>query len=318
MSEIIPPTTSESLTPAFLVSLLKESKIFYADTKQRAFFRAEAKRIATEVLRSGVNCVCIFGIGYPFYLGKRGRPRQVTEIESLIDAGIEQIAEVGREDFDWLCPNCQKKESLPDLKTLCKKCQETPLKPRDVLKLLPDLDIVIVLALGQNIQEAERAIQEALSKKGWQPSDVDIALSIRNIAAILAGNTKRGTPRPKLPLDIHLMTEDAFRQGIEETSKGNLDFKSSCRSWRIGWQDDQIPLPLDLVFSLEELWAPPDSALRLSIIQARKGLLEHFESPAAFLLALEEKSPRIKRLLATSRAIEYRLLKRLGVTPKSV
>ena len=199
---------------------------------------------------------------------------------------------------------------------MCKKCQKTPIQPRDVLKLLPDLDIVIVLASGQDTQEAERAIQNALCEKGWQPSDIDIARSVRDIAAILAGDNKKGVARPKLPVDIHLMTEEAFRQGIEEISKGNLDCKSSCRSWRIGWQDDQIPLPLDLIFSFQELWAPPDSTLRSSIIQARKKIVGHFESLTALLRALSERSPRIKRLLE-SETIKYGLLERLGVRPKS-
>ncbi len=151
-----------------LDNLFSLTKDFYGASKDVAnYLQREAKSVSDE-LGNVEGYVGAVGFGYPFYaLDSEGNPIFVPEISNFLTFTRNLVQEdVRYNTAGWVCPACQEKNSLPDLKTFCKPCDLVKIKPRDVFKALPDVDIAVITDKpGEN---TEKQIEELINQVGYR------------------------------------------------------------------------------------------------------------------------------------------------------
>lgn len=190
-----------------------------------------------------------FGTGYPFYANRAdGTVVAVEEIDRFVGAVEDKARQASsRELGAWLCGVCQVEELLPDLKSKCRPCEATEVKPRDIFKALPDLDFWVVLDETSPAREAR--LQQYLSRAGFFQSDTDIYFAIKDAMDVSSAIVAGATPDAKLPIDLHVVTKAQLlsaladvRQVITDVYRpGDIDEDNEVpifpRSLHVTWED---------------------------------------------------------------------------------
>lgn len=295
--------TSQELNPnlhiphGFLDDLLIFTQDFFNGVKPITdYLMAEAKQFSVDLnkldRRAGV-----FGTGYPFYaVDLIGRPAQTAEIASFLSYTRGLLHDDARRRPEgWVCPACQAANKLPDLKTRCKPCDLAVLKPRDVFRALPDLDLWVVVD-GPDAA-TERDLERIAKSQGYIQSDLDISTTLRSMRETFDDLNQGREPKKKLPVDLHLISKEALVQSLDLVRNGTLNVMVQVRSLRVGWEDSAYDFWFDFVFSMNELGLL-DPKLKTHILETRRALKERF-STEQLLERVSETSPRGARLLQT-------------------
>ena len=185
----------------------------------------------------------ILGTGYPYYaINSQGVLIQVNEIHNFLHSVQNDISADERQNPNgWPCDTCHRVKKLPDLKSECKPCQSVKLKPRTILKAIPDLDITLIIQ-SPNL-EKEKQIETILNRNGFNQTDNNISLSLDTTHNRLQNNTG------KLPLDIHIWSESDFIYKLLKLKAGEQT-NIETRSLHSSWVNDSMDLSFDLLFSL--------------------------------------------------------------------
>lgn len=276
-----------------LFSLTQE--FFGASKTVTDYLQKEANTVSDE-LASVEGFAGTVGLGYPFYaLDSEGKPIEVPEISSFISLTRNLVQEDMRHNPEgWACPACQAKNQLPDLKTFCKPCDLVKLKPRDVFKALPDVDIVVIVDSPSS--ETERQVEEAVKRLGYQQSDVNISEGIQRTKETLASLKKGEEPKEKVPVDVHIWDKDEVFQCLDLVAKGETNTTILSRSLHSTWEDNALNFWLDFVLSYTEL-DTRDKTLTKKVQETRSALKKLYGADKIVEM-VASTSPRTARLLA--------------------
>lgn len=228
-------------------------------------------------------CQTVFGLGYPFYLPFTDLPEKfhIEEFERFAQATIDQAQ--NHETKRWVCPGCQLRGNLcGDFKTLCNFCRQSHFRPRDLFKVLPDLDICLVASdAGAHLPEiARRANANSLitSDKflltALDPSTLPVFVDLhvldaneyahawQELKSRIKAVLKDKTPAPLIDYDPIQLPMYSFRGGDTWDVRERLpfDFDMLCTSTPFKWADATLA---QLLFDFMQ-----DEKLYLACIEA--------------------------------------------------
>lgn len=196
-----------------------------------------------------------FGTGYPFYANRKdGTVVAIPEISRYIGtveekAGREAAASLG----NWLCTVCQVENSLTDLKSKCRPCGLSAIKPRDMFKALPDLDCWVVV--DEVTPQREAQLQQYLARAGFFSSDPDIYFAIKDTTEVSQAVLNGQTPEKRLPIDLHIVST----QQMHDALKGVEHVATEVYRPGVVTGDESVPIqPRSLHVTWEEADAPYD------------------------------------------------------------
>ncbi len=238
----------------------------------------------------------VFATGYPFYIMNDRLPNKFV-IEEFDRFAHEQVAKAEMSvDGTWLCPTCVEEGNLRgDLKTLCKPCTRTKFPPRELYKLLPDVDISMSIS-GQLTKQALEEISHLADASGLQISDH------ASMTTLLGGN---GIP---IFVDLHVMSDVDLQRGLQEVfrrldvlqlTNDTTDFAqpvnipiASYRGHGVWNFDESLPLDFDLICSFFPMvWSTHNLGPLIQIYSQPERLLTLLETIAS------SRSPKITRML---------------------
>jgi hypothetical protein len=275
-------------------SLTRE--FFGASQEVTDYLFKESHRFANELSKVD-GFVGAFGLGYPFYaVTKDGKPFEITEISNFIDYTRELIKEDSRNHPEgWICAACQANNNLPDLKTQCKPCDLVTLKPRDIFKGLPDLDMAVIIDNPNN--DTETHVEKIANELGYSQSDTDIGNAIMHTKAALNEIKEGQNPQHHLPIDIHIWPKEAVRQCMELVAEGKPKVEIIGKALHSKWEDHSINFSFDFTFSLTELNVKDTSFLQ-EIMDTRHKMKEKIGIPK-IIENVTDASARASRLMQT-------------------
>lgn len=284
------------LDARFLEKLLEVTKHFYSPKPEVVqYLKDEAQQLAALFLREIPGCVAVFGTGYPFYsVDQTGQTFQVAEIGAFIDVVRAKLQmHMEQHPQGWSCPACQRVNKLPNLKTFCKPCDLTPLKPRDMLMAIPDLDIEIVV---DSPSVATEALAETIANEhGYLQSDNDILRALLESNTALHAIAEGRETNAKVPIDLHIWDKQAFEQSMQLVAQGQDTIQLIARSLHATWEDNPFDFWFDFLFSLTDV-AIADAELAQRLQEARSAFARQ-EKIEDVLLGLSKRSPRAERLM---------------------
>lgn len=200
------------------------------------------------------DCAGTFGTGYPFYILNSKLEGSLPVIDEQIRYNNELIENAKKSRFDkWLCAHCLDENyiTMPDLKQICKICpgMENALKPRELIKRLPDLDMWMVCSDDEILKVAEK-FKEALYVGGFKTSDIDPVATIYDMQEIVTSLRNDKMPKKKLPIDTHIIDNVSLYTLVSRIP----DVLDSC------YRHETVPyLPIH-PYSLRKTWQKDDAA----------------------------------------------------------
>lgn len=216
----------------------------------------------------------------------------VREINNFILGEKSKLSGLGNLDSTWVCPSCQVENNLPDLKTICKGCSLTSLKPREVLKTIPDIDQISVIRSVDD--KTLKLVEKSLKNAGYTQSDISILNSIQETLEVLRSFEENKKPTKKLPIDFHIISFDSFSEKLKLIEKGEKPFVDVF-SLRSGWVKYDLPIWFDFIFSAKEIGYVDPELLGL-IKKVRKSIVTNFDVES-IITDLAHFSPRAGRIL---------------------
>lgn len=152
------------------------------------------------------------------------------------------------------CPNCIRTNDPDTIRPFCNPC-ESPITAFDLIRSLPDLDIIAVV--DEFSQEAEDCVENGLALHGYEP--VDSALDNAIIDAqnfmnrVLSSNASRD--KGKLGIDVFFLRTNDYINAFSAVAEGNLEAATvTMRAFHKQWHDYQDSIAEDLFMSRH---APP-------------------------------------------------------------
>ena len=215
-----------------------------------------------------------FGVGFPFHsLTKSGEVIANPEFSRYSDSFLEKISIEKRLGHTaWICARCHDDEFYkPDF---CEECEQTIIKPRDVMKVMPDVDMFVILNdISSNTLDDIQVISKDYS---FHQSDHSALETLNRIDETFEC-IEQDIPTSHLPTDLHVLTKDDFIYAMNEIGNGNMkpdiDIYSMYYSWKL---NKKISFGFDFVFSgtFNEDVCEPDIIEYVNI--ARKKLVQNF------------------------------------------
>lgn len=156
-------------------------------------------------------------LGFPTYLGFDDLSKPPYVILEYIEGYKKGLAKYSP------CPLCYDKGNLTESRNLCNPCQDGVLKPRDVQRIGPDLDVLVIL----NNTEGLTYINQYLADHGFFSFDYNHAASMSLLLEILA--EERRNPYKSLncgyyfPLDLHATRLPDFYYFLENWRYGSSE-----------------------------------------------------------------------------------------------
>lgn len=303
MEQLTNHSQKEIAKQPFLFSGLYEvyelSKSFYSGPPMvRQYLEHEIQNICAIIHQSiGDKYLGGFGLGYPFYVLKNdGALAHIYEIESFIDKQTNKLRSGQPIEDEWVCTSCQTKNKLPDLKTMCKSCDLTHVKPRDVLKTIPDIDQLTIVS-DDTSQEDLLRIQSALKEGGYTQSDVSIEKSLIETRDVLLDLSHGENPKAKLPIDLHVLKISDLRASLQEIKKGGEPIIKTD-SLRTTWEKYDLPIWFDFIFSAKEIGYLHQDLIQ-DIEQTRSFIKKNF-SVDDLIERIKNFSPRVQGIFNNS------------------
>ncbi len=234
-----------------------------------------------------------FGLGFPFHsITQEGNLVVNPEFISYSDTFIDKVKNAkALGGSAWKCFQCQTNEKYHP--TFCKDCTETGIKPRDVMKVLPDIDAVLIVNDFSN--ELLDDIQALSIRYGFHQSDLNSKETIDRVNYTLSnfGTVNAGC----FPIDLHVVRKDDFIISMSELSKGNLDLTSDVFSLHYDWiLNNRIDFAFDFIFSGTFNPELCDTNIMSYVDKAKKGMAKIY-SENDILDIVIDRSDRAKVLL---------------------
>ena len=150
-----------------------------------------------------------FGTGYPFYVFDKNFQGALPVIYEQIRYNNELIENAEKSGLkEWRCGDClsDKYHTMPDLKQICRACPSIidELKPRELIKRLPDLDMWMVCN-DEDIMKVADDVSALLFVNGFKTSDVDPVSTIFDLQEIVSTLQMGNMPKKRLPIDTHII-----------------------------------------------------------------------------------------------------------------
>lgn len=311
-----------------LIDLIRQTNLFFEPYKHPV--RTVHSQIAYlgEIMNQHVSEVSAgFSTGYPFYAvtEEQGQPVSVPEIRDFLGT-VRRIILTDRnlsQDLPWACLVCEQSKILPDFKTECKPCQNTELKPRTIMKALPDLDIELVC--DDPTPSILASIKTVVENAGFYSSDVSIKKTMDLTFQFLSQvNSQSPTPPhkiPMLPIDLHVWKHHDLMDSLDSIiqSKGrNSNVIIPTISLHKEWEKDEINLWFDL-FQLTPYTKIDDARLNQQFCMARTTLantwLPQFDHLITTITSLSERHHKLFQPAQLQSSLHQRL-KRWATDPR--
>ena len=230
-----------------------------------------------------------FGTGYPFYALSGDLTGTLPIIDEQLRYNNDLIsAATGCTYSKWICAHCLSKNGtkMPDLKTICKPCQQMDdeLKPRKLINRLPDIDLWIVCPKDK-IEETKIKLLELFQSQNMIPSDINPVQTIEDVAEIVDNISQGIMPKKWLPLDTHIIDYETLIALIKQLPQILLEAKQTGQipylpihpySLRKKWQQDDQPYNFvqDFLLSLTDFNFEP--TLKGALEETRKILAKTY------------------------------------------
>lgn len=241
-----------------------------------------------------------FGTGYPFYALKDDLTGKLPVIQEQLRYNDELLLEFSKSNSDcWTCIECLTSniDNMPDLKKICKPCQKTieTLKPRKVINRLLDIDMWIVCE-KDSIEKAQKDLIQFFSDYNLTSSDINPLQTINSFSKISIDLSEGIMPSDNLPIDAHIIDEEALYTLIEQTpytirkalEKYEIPYLPILPlSYRKIWQYDDKPYNFihDYLSSLTEFNF--DKKLKKILDETRSEIINNYSSDELYELLLQ-------------------------------
>ena len=188
------------------------------------------------------------GVGHPFYAidPESSEILPVPSIDAYHEEQKLKVNESAAKHGDhWPCAECQVVNKLPNLTDQCVPCELVSFKPRDLFRVLPDMDALVIFQ-GTSV-ELEEKVESILFDKGWKRFNTDIKGTFDNTI-----NALRSEPGCRLPIDFHILTLEQLQEAFREFADDPLGKQvgTMSRAWRAKWKDQPVDLSYSFVFSM--------------------------------------------------------------------
>lgn len=233
------------------------------------------------------------GVGHPFYAINQ-ETYEVLPVPSINTYHEQQKARVEESaaqhgDY-WPCANCQVVNKLPNLTDQCNPCELVGFKPRDLFRVLPDMDALAVFQ-GTS-EELEEKIQTILLDEGWIRFNTDIKGAFDNTVGVLSSESTG-----RLPIDFHILTfqqvQEAFQQFAEDPLGKQIGIMS--RAWRAKWKDQPVDISYSFIFSMTTIGSADESLEEL--LQSTRQIVSK-KATTTELVNMVDRSRRCGPILA--------------------
>ncbi len=186
---------------------------------KRCYFIENISLFNGVVAKVSGNCGS-FGTGYPFYALRGNLTGQLPIIGEQIRYNNELNSAVAKSKYTmWSCSAClaQNYQDMPDLKQICKPCpnMEDALKPRKLIKRLPDLDMWMVCE-DDHIDKAKEQLFTLFEATGIHSSDTNPIQTIFDLSEINEDLKNTKIPKKTLPIDAHIIPYSTFFSLIKQ------------------------------------------------------------------------------------------------------
>lgn len=234
-----------------------------------------------------------FGVGFPFHsVSQDGILQTNPEFHNYSEkfiSNIEQEKQMGR--LAWRCVQCQDNGNYsPDL---CSRCDAVLIKPRDVMKVMPDIDLFVV---ADNVNgEVLDAIQTVAKEHSFHQSDHDSVDALRRVEDSFQKFIAGG--KSFFPADVHVVPKNEFIIAMNQIALGSTELTPDIRSMYYTWsQNSKIDLWFDFVFSgtFNKELCDPD--IIESVTEARRNLAIMYSEDEILSLVIK-KNERAQVLL---------------------
>lgn len=274
-----------------LLEIADRNNLFYSDPRSIEFLLFQYENFkAVFTFKDYVEAVG--GMVFPFYyLDHGGLPEEFSRFNSEVVSSIKLDEKLNING--WVCAKCQGDNQLQDLKTFCMECDTSKLKPRDIFKLVPDLDILLVVD-NFNLLTA-KDISDTCRVANFMPSDPDIEETINRLEDTFDSFEQGKQKQKPFPIDVHVVGVETLIDSLKDIQNGNLKTVLSTRALYTDWQISDLPLLFDFVFSLS-FSKLNNNDLQLEINKTEKFVKENF-SFDQLVEVLSSTNPRAERLL---------------------
>ena len=251
---------------------------------------------AAEVLTEIDGVSAVFGVGFPYYSFDResGLILPPTEYGDFVLEQGKRIWEAAdaQKAGSWACSICVSINDLPDLKKNCKPCEVSEFKPRELFRVLPDLDLIVVV--DSDDQQTLESIETNLNAAGFVQSDTDIDGCVRrtqqSIKELLEG-AENPTP---LPMDLHVVSEKDFLATVEKLPEFPNESAKVMAMYK-NWPRVEIDLLFDILFSLTPVKNTSDRIA--NAVQLGMEKLIRTKTDEEIMEMIATRGPRKERLM---------------------
>ena len=258
-SQVLKPVSEDSpdiLSYEEVTNILQLSKDFFSNPDLAVpYIEKEAKNVASLLEATlGENHAVTFATGYPFYaIDKDGKPLHVDEIGNYINGKVSDFEKKRNKDthHSWICPGCQTENDLKDVKSVCNNCNLVSIKPQDVFRILPDIDITTIV--DKLDLKTEEKIRNILKKNGYNYSNISIKDTVKDTKEIMSALQAGSTCEKKLPIDMHVIDKESFLNALALIQSGGINPPTKVRSLHSEWENDIMWPQFDLIFSATPL-----------------------------------------------------------------
>ncbi|MDK2899236.1 MAG: hypothetical protein PWQ10_423 [Patescibacteria group bacterium] len=236
-----------------------------------------------------------FGVGFPFHsLDQSGKLITNPEFSRYIDEFSKKI-ETSRSlgCTAWNCFSCQVNENYtPDN---CKGCDQVYVKPRDVMKVMPDIDVFLIA--DEITPDLLRRIQYISKEYGFQQSDINAYETLCRTHQAFE-NIEDGRGNVNLPGDMHIISMEDYIYAMDLLSNGVIDIDIDVYSLHHQWVlNNKIDFAFDFMFSSTFNDNVCDSGIK-ELADAIKSDLANKYSENDILDIVRSKSKRAEVLLS--------------------
>lgn len=168
----------------------------------------------------------------------------------------------------WPCPGCQLGTDFTP--SQCADCNITPLKPRTIMKVMPDMDTFVIC--DENDKKTRDAIWSVAQDKGFTQSDFNTNESLTRIEGVLDAWAEGRKPASYLPIDLHVIDKNDFIQACADIGDGKLTHPTIWSMYAEWKNNKSIDFWFDFVFSMTPYSRVTDTEILDAIDEARSRL----------------------------------------------
>lgn len=265
----------------------------YIDSSARDVMSMTARAIET-FRKESVGLCGGFGVGFPYHsIDSSGQvisnPEFVRYAADLDNKVYKEMAHSAL----WPCVSCQSESGFNP--SVCVGCEETEIKPRTVMKTMPDIDMFIIVDTAD--EETRNNLWRKAQESGCMQSDFDVVGAMRRIRHVLTEFSNSACSQEFLPLDLHVISKNDFLRACYDMESGKLDISPEVRSMYAKWKNNKdIDFWFDFVFSMLPYEDGMDNQVLQATRAARKGIASYY-STERIVNITEQKSQRARTLL---------------------